>query len=405
MKKAEVLTDIFVTSGQFKMKVLIISSEFPPEIGGAGTYSHDIAIGLSKNNVKTDIMTYKNGVTFNKVSENLASRYNAQVYAIKPLKFLHFIQFIIALRKVLSQNSYDYIILSDARAKKFFALFKCFFEPYYSKSVSVMHGNEINSFFKTPSRILNVFNIDRRLRAMFEKQKKIITVSESEERIWKDFLPHLSDKIVMVKHGVNEDQFKLKDESFKSSFRNRLGIDSQSKIILSASRIVKEKGQDNLLHAFASVTKRINDVHLLIVGDGAYLSDLKFLAKKLEIESNIRFIGSVDREELPSYYAVADLFVLPSRYIEAFGLVYIEAAGCGTTSIGGNLGGVKDVIDDNFTGRIIDPFSIKDLEEKLTLLLQNDEQRNELALNASQKFVREYTSQKAAYNLLKKIDL
>ncbi len=84
-----------------------------------------------------------------------------------------------------------------------------------------------------------------------------------------------------------------------------------------------------LLRAFAALAPRVPDARLFIAGSGELRQDLERQAEAAGIASRVRFLGLVDNRELPSYYAAADLFVLPSR-LESWGTVMLEALACGT---------------------------------------------------------------------------
>jgi glycosyltransferase involved in cell wall biosynthesis len=88
---------------------------------------------------------------------------------------------------------------------------------------------------------------------------------------------------------------------------------------LTVARLGPEKGVQSLLEALAQV--RGKNWQWIIVGDGWMRSELEAMRARLGLESQVRFVGAAD--PVP-YYAVADLFVLPSHY-EGFGLVLLEA--------------------------------------------------------------------------------
>lgn len=385
------------------MKVLIVTYEFPPIIGGAGVYAHDLAIGLSSNNCDVTIISYNHNDKTNVLKEYLLNDFKINLKTFKPLKGLHFIQFAYSIIKELNINEFDFIVLSDGRAKKVFALFGPLLNKYYLKSISIFHGDEINSFFITPSRAIKWSGTDKMLLKLFNKQKLLITVSSNQESLWKNKFPSFNDKIVTIKHGVNENQFKPLDLKFVDNLREKLNISKSVKVITSASRLKEKKGQDNLLNAFASVLKKHNNTILLIIGNGEYLDALKIKSIDLKIADKVMFLGGVDRSKLPLYYNMTDIFVLPSRYHESFGLVYLEAAACNVPSIAGNLGGVSDAIQDGITGFLVDSFSVNELEDKLNLLLEDEKLRHRMGNNARNRFLETFTSTKMAFSLLSNV--
>jgi glycosyltransferase involved in cell wall biosynthesis len=83
---------------------------------------------------------------------------------------------------------------------------------------------------------------------------------------------------------------------------------------------------------------------LLIVGSGRLEGRLREVAREAGIEGDVRFPGSVPDEALPDYYRAADLFVLPSRGLEAFGLVTLEALASGLPVVGTDVGGTGEIL-------------------------------------------------------------
>ncbi|WP_172954195.1 glycosyltransferase family 4 protein [Pedobacter ginsengisoli] len=380
--------------------VLIITYEFPPIIGGAGVYAHDMAIGLASNQCNVDIVTYNHLQESSVIKNRLKSSYDINVFDFIPRNGLHFLQFFFLIKKIIRIKEYDFIILSDGRAKKIFSVFSQSFKKEIPKSISVFHGNEINSFFVKPSRLIRFFSLSGKLKRLFSRQRLLITVSENEKQTWNKFMPELKNKIALVQHGVNENTFYVRTPDEISELKNFFGIPLGKKVLLSASRLIQMKGQDKVLDAYSRILSELSDVFLLIVGDGCYLESLKKQAESLGISNSVNFVGGVDRETLSKYYAIADLFVLPSRLEESFGLVYIEAAACGVPSISGNLGGVFEAVKDGLTGAIVDSFNVDELEGKMKYLLINNSARRELGQNALKKFKSSFTSKVMAHNLI-----
>lgn len=385
-------------------RVLVITYEFPPIIGGAGVYAHDLSIGLAKCGLQVDVATYSNGRDTHVLASELKARYGITLYSFSPLKFFHFIQFAALVKKLVKNTDYDVIILSDARAKSTFALFsKYLFNNETTKSVSIFHGNEVNSFFEHPSLLLRILRIRPKLQALFHKQKCLITVSVSEQKLWQDFLPDLQEKILLVRHGVNEEVFYKRTLEEVGELKEELKIPSGKRIILSTSRLVQMKGQDNLLAAFSKIVAQRSDVYLLIVGNGTYKNKLQVLCRSLDIEEYVEFRDAVERRVLSKYYSVADVFILISRFTEAFGLVYIEAAACGVPAISGNLGGVTDAVVNHHTGLVVDSFNVSELQKNIEYLLDNERERANLGQNAEVRFRRDFTSEVMARNLIESI--
>jgi glycosyltransferase involved in cell wall biosynthesis len=110
-------------------------------------------------------------------------------------------------------------------------------------------------------------------------------------------------------------------------------------------------GLENLLGAIALLKNRIPDVYLVIGGDGPLKDALVRLSKERGITNNIRFDGYIPDNQLPDYYSAADAFVLPTKELEGFGLITLEALASGTPVFGTPVGGTIEILsrlDKNF---------------------------------------------------------
>lgn len=195
--------------------------------------------------------------------------------------------------------------------------------------------------------------------------KKIWVLSEyNRDQIVK--IHHISKtKIEVIPGGVDVDRFRLGDDI--RHIREELNIPEDKFIIMAAGRLVFRKGFDNLIKAMPGIIKKFKGrVCLLILGGGRLEAKLKDLAKKLKLENYINFVGEINNEKIPLYYRSSDLFVIPSRYMEPFGLVILEALSSGTPVLGTPIGGIKEILS-KFDKRLlfdgVDPTSISKLIE------------------------------------------
>lgn len=123
-----------------------------------------------------------------------------------------------------------------------------------------------------------------------------------------------------------------------------------------------DKGMDLLIKAFASKFKN-KDAILKIGGDGSQRQELEALAKELNIEDKVKFLGALTREEVATEMNLCSSFVLASKH-ETFGVVYIEALATGKPVIGTYNGGAEDIINKN-NGILAKVNDVRSLEEAL----------------------------------------
>lgn len=133
--------------------------------------------------------------------------------------------------------------------------------------------------------------------------------------------------------------------------------------------LTKEKKVDVLLEAFYKLHKEAPNTLLRICGEGNLMEELKKKVSDYGINDSVEFLGVVDNFSLPQLLNQCDCFVLPS-VMETFGVVYIEAGGCGLPLISANSGGTKDIID-NDNGIIIENAGVEDVYEAMRDVMLN----------------------------------
>jgi phosphatidylinositol alpha-1,6-mannosyltransferase len=148
-------------------------------------------------------------------------------------------------------------------------------------------------------------------------------------------------------------------------------------VCLSLSRLVPRKGIDRVIQATALVVKQRKNFLYCIGGAGPDLARLRRLSAEHGVQKHVHFLGRVSDADLGACYANADLFVLPSRAsieppdVEGFGIVFLEAAACGTPSLGGTSGGIPEAVLDRETGFLVDPLDPEAIAEKILELMSD----------------------------------
>jgi len=105
-------------------------------------------------------------------------------------------------------------------------------------------------------------------------------------------------------------------------------VNERGFIFLCVARLSPEKGQAQLLEAFAKAFSGSPEIRLRLVGDGPSLSDLKQLSRRLGVAAQVDFVGALSSARVRAEMQAADALVLASRF-ETFGVVVIEALACG----------------------------------------------------------------------------
>jgi glycosyltransferase involved in cell wall biosynthesis len=155
-------------------------------------------------------------------------------------------------------------------------------------------------------------------------------------------------RIEVVPSGIDVVRFGRgrRDESLRAG----LGANPGDRLILCVCRLAKEKNVEALVDALALCGNA--DIKLAIAGDGPAREELEEHARERGVDARIRFLGVVEREQLPDLYASADAFVMPST-TETQGLVQAEALAAGAYVIAADAAPNRDVL--GAAGCIVEP--------------------------------------------------
>ncbi len=180
-------------------------------------------------------------------------------------------------------------------------------------------------------------------------------------------------RLHLIPNGVDAGRFCPGPRDERLLAKHRL---QGRRVLLTVGRLEPKKGQDTLIQALPGILARCPGAALLVVGDGSYGDSLRRLAADLRVEDSVVFAGKVDDGVLPDYYRIADLFAMPNRVAEngdteGFGLVFLEAGGCGLPVVGGHAGGVVDAVENGVTGLLVDGKSVSAVAEACCRILDN----------------------------------
>lgn len=156
-----------------------------------------------------------------------------------------------------------------------------------------------------------------------------------------------------------------------AGLRNRYGITPDDRVLLCVSRLVvsqQDKGYSRIIELMPRLQKDFPGLRFLIVGEGDDRPNVERRVHQLGLEGQVILTGYVAERELPDHYRMADAFAMPSIR-EGFGIVFLEAMGCGKRCLGGNRDAAVDALRGGELGILVDPESPEELEEGLRRLL------------------------------------
>ena len=177
-------------------------------------------------------------------------------------------------------------------------------------------------------------------------------------------------KVKRIPLCVDTDRFAF--TKHPRNLRNDLGLPTDRPIILTVRRLVARMGIENLIESISLVKENHPDVFLVIGGKGYLRSELESTVRSAGLEANIEFLGFIPENDLPHYYAMANLFAMPTENLEGFGLSTIESLSCGTPVVGTPVGANPEVIGSLDETLLCDGVSAEALSRGISRQLRRD---------------------------------
>jgi len=373
------------------MKIALCSDWYYPKIGGIATHIKGLAKYLSRLGHEVQIITIKNFEEKYKDEDGNVIRLNAStIPGIQILSPLDLKQ----IKRVILEEKFDIIHGHHA------------FTPIslYSVSLASKHGfptvltahslgmgYQYGIVWKTLKPVLYP------VKRAFDKADKIIAVSEAVRQFMSHIASH-PEKIEVIPNGIDLEQFICSSNGKR--FRRELDLPLDAPIVLFVGRFSIRKGVHVLIDAFKHVVKEIPDARLLIAGKGFLKEYLKHRVKVNKITDNVNFLGCISGKVLAKFYAASDIFVCPSVFAEAFGIVILEAMASGKPVITTKVGGIPEIIDHEVNGLLVEPHDVKELSNAIIRLLSDKKERLEMGRNARRKVEEYYDWKKLVFEVL-----
>ena len=337
-----------------RMKILLATPIYPPEIGGPSQYVKNLAEKLKKKGIEAKIISYN----------------NLKKYP-QPLKF--FLYFLSLFNKAKNSKviyafnliscGYPAYLTSKILKKKF--IIRLGGDFLWERAVEEGRTKKpLREYYKEPKNLKEKFWIFI-IKKILNRTDRVIFTSNFQKEIYKKYFGVEEKKMVIVKNPFPE---------IEISNSQSLAINYQS---LYAGRLIKLKNLDMLIDVFEKVLKETNkNLSLKIVGEGPEKDNLKFKIKNLGIENEVVIKESLPHQELLKEIQKSYLCVLPSL-TEISPNFALECIKLKKPILLTKETGIYEDFKDYLI--FIDPRNQRELEEKISYLL--DEKNYQLYLN------------------------
>jgi len=262
-------------------------------------------------------------------------------------------------------------------------LFTFFHGPWVDESLISKNKSSISSLIK--------FFIEK---IIYKRSKKIFCASISFKEILIERFKIPEEKIQIIPLGVDLERFTIVP---KADARKSLQLIESSSIFISVRRLTNRMGQKDLINAFAYVLKKNPNSYLYLIGNGPNKLDYEEQIEALGINENVKILTEVSDDQLPLWYSAANASIVPSKYLEGFGLVVLESLACGTPVIATKCDGLTELITKWNPQFLVNIESPNELADKICDFLSGN---LKTAINENQAFASEYTWNKCFHTII-----
>jgi phosphatidylinositol alpha-1,6-mannosyltransferase len=368
------------------VKILLITQDFPPMVGGIATFLHNIADGLCQRGHQVTVLAK---TTPGQQDHDEPARYSVQRYALPA--HLSSLSMACQVWRHSSSRRADVILLGHVMSTLGLATLlvsRVVRAPY----AVLCHGGDLG--------LARLSRLDAHaVQAVVARAALLLANSRHTRRVL-EATGYAGAPVVVLNPGVDTQLFRPGHDS--TSIRSKYGLDDE-RVILSVGRLVARKNYATVLEALPAVIKQMPDLRYVMVGHGPEEDSLRRRVAQLGLERYVIFAQRVATTDLPKYYCASDLLVMPSRVdgdgCEGFGIVFAEAAACGKPVVGGRSGGISDAVVDGVTGLLVDPDNIDEVAEAILKLLNDKHLAQRLGRAGRKRAVQELTWEAVASRL------
>lgn len=365
------------------MRLLIISSEFPPGPGGIGNHAHQLALNLHRLGWKVTILSPQDYA-----SGEQAGRFNsAQPFRVfrvpsgrgRLREAFHRLR--VAGR--LAREHKPDVLLGSGRSGVWVA--SALGAIRRLPSAAVAHGSE----FGMNRGISGAIN-----RWAYHRASAVIAVSRFTRGVVEKarIRPRRTEVIMNAADGK---RFVVLPETERRAFHQKAGFNG-TPLLLTVGHVSERKGQEVVIRALPHIARKVPNLHYLMIGLATLQEQLSQLAGQLGVRDRVHFLGTVTNDDMVQWLNCADVFVMTSRTTpdgdcEGFGIAVVEAALCGKPAVVSAQSGLIEAIQDGVTGVAVPEGDATATAEAVISLLTDPARCQRMGAAARDRAVREQT--------------
>ncbi len=374
---------IFNKAGELesgKIKILIATGIYPPDIGGPATILKDLSDSLSELDFEIQIITYADRTEPGKVyriakEKNKIFRYLNYFFRLLILSLKADILYV---TEIYSVGYFAYLI-KKITGKKYIVRFAG--DSAWEYAVSSGATSDYIVDFQEKKYNSKIEKLKSRRRKIMKNADCVIVVS--------DFMSGIAKAI-----GVKNENIRIIYNSINVSSGNEDEVKTgeikkqyaDCKIIMTACRLTPWKGVDGIIKILPEIKKKFGGIKFLVLGEGDELPKLKLLAEKLSVASDVEFLGKIEHGGIINYYKAANLFILNTNY-EGLSHTLLEVMKAEVPIITTDAGGNPEVIESGKEGILVKYNDLNGLGAAVFKILSDKNFAEKIVNNAKEKLL------------------
>jgi glycosyltransferase involved in cell wall biosynthesis len=241
------------------------------------------------------------------------------------------------------------------------------------KNVHTIHGihyiNNENFFIRNISKTIEQYLVQYTNMTICETQNDLLTAIKNK----------IADSVksVVISNGINLTKYSNLKKN--TALLKSLGLDESHFVVGNISRFDVQKNQKLIIQSAYYLIKKYPDMRFVLVGDGKTMNSMREYAREANLGEYVIFAG--EKNNLPDYYSIFDVFVLPSLW-EGMPYALLEAMASRKAILCSKIPNLLEVIKNNYSALTFDPNDMDDLFREISALHDNKELKEKISQNA-----------------------
>lgn len=362
------------------MKILIITLEYPPQVGGIASYVKEYAAHRAPEDVLVLAPEAKGAAEYDATNPWKVIRAKPFYAFIWP----HWLRLFLKARSIIKKEGVTEVHVHQILPVGYVAYFLKKLNPGLSYTV-FLHGTDVALALQQKRKA-------RWFTKLCSVAAKVVVNSRYLEGRVSD---HVGATPVTVVHPCPSEAFLASvPENELTKLQAHLAL-SGKKVVLTVGRMIEGKGFPHCVSILSKIIEKVPNVVWIMVGNGPKRNTIISLVQKHNLQNAVRFLGEVPHEQLPTLYQAADAFVLlthPDGGVEeSWGTVLLEAAASGVPVVVGRAGGVVEAVEGGVTGLVVDTYQTEQVVSAITEILTDEAKATSLGAAGKARVAEEFT--------------